>query len=61
MTTERTALIAERDRRIIAEANVAAVTAKASDDRALIAHLKLQIEKLRRVAARSRTSTRSIA
>ena len=44
----KAALLAERDRRILAEANVAAVTAKASADQALIAHLKLQIEKLKR-------------
>src|SRR5579862_5696534 len=44
----KAALIAERDRRIVAEADAAAAKAKASDDRALIAHLKLQIEKLRR-------------
>jgi transposase len=44
----KAALIAERDRRIVAEADAASAKAKASDDRALIAHLKLQIEKLRR-------------
>ena len=44
----KAALIAERDRRIVAEADAASAKAKASDDRALIAHLKLQIEKLKR-------------
>ena len=44
----KTALIAERDRRIVAEADAAIAKAKVSDDQALIAHLKLQIEKLKR-------------
>ena len=44
----RAALIAERGRRIAAEADAVAARAKASNDEALIAHLKLQIEKLRR-------------
>jgi hypothetical protein len=44
----KAALIVERDRRIVAEADAAAAKAKASDDRALIAHLKLEIEKLKR-------------
>jgi len=44
----KAALIAERDRRIVAEADAASAKAKASDDRALIAHLKLEIEKLKR-------------
>src|ERR1700679_70268 len=51
----KAALAAERDRRIIAEAEAAvakadAAVAKArvSDDHALIVHLKLQIEKLKR-------------
>jgi transposase len=44
----KAALLAERDRRIVAEADVATARAKASDDWALIAHLKLQIEKLKR-------------
>ena len=51
----KAALIAERDRRIVAEADAASAKAdaasakaRASDDRALIAHLKLQIEKLKR-------------
>jgi transposase len=51
----KAALVAERDRRIIAEANAvlaqadaAVVKARLSDDQALIAHLKLQIEKLKR-------------
>jgi transposase len=43
-----TALIAERERRLVAEADAVNAKAKASDDRAQIAHLKLQIEKLRR-------------
>jgi transposase len=44
----RAALIAERDRRIFAEADAAAAKAKLSAEEALIAHLKLQIEKLKR-------------
>jgi hypothetical protein len=44
----RAALITERGRRLVAEADAAAAKAKASSDEALIAHLKLQIEKLRR-------------
>ena len=44
----KAALMAERHRRIVAEADAAAAKAKASDDRALIAHLKLTIEKLKR-------------
>ena len=44
----KAALVAERDRRIIAEADAAVAKAKLSDDQALIAHLKLQIEKLKR-------------
>ena len=51
----RAALIAERGRRIVAEADAvaaraeaAAANAKASSTEALIAHMKLQIEKLRR-------------
>jgi transposase len=44
----KAALIAERERRLVAEADAVTAKAKASDDRALIAHLKLQIEKLRR-------------
>ncbi len=44
----RAALIAERGRRIVAEADAAAAKAKVSSAEALIAHLKLQIEKLRR-------------
>src|SRR5476651_324879 len=44
----KAALVAERDRRIIAEADAAVAKAKVSDDQALIAHLKLQIEKLKR-------------
>ena len=44
----KAALVAERDRRIVAEAAAAIAQAKLSDDQALIAHLKLQIEKLKR-------------
>jgi transposase len=51
----KAALAAERDRRIVAEADAAVAKAdaavakaKVSDDQALIAHLKLQIEKLKR-------------
>jgi transposase len=44
----RAALIAERGRRLVAEADAAAAKAKASSDEALIAHLKLPIEKMRR-------------
>ncbi len=42
------ALIAERERAARAEAELAVARAKASDDAALIAHQRLQIEKLRR-------------
>src|SRR5450759_166949 len=51
----KAALVAARDERIAeaaravnAEAELAVARAKASDDQALIAHLKLQIEKLNR-------------
>jgi transposase len=44
----KAALVAERDRRIIAEADAVVANARLSDDQALIAHLKLQIEKLKR-------------
>jgi transposase len=44
----KAALAAERDRRIIAEAGAAVAKAKLSDDAAQIAHLQLQIEKLKR-------------
>ena len=44
----KAALAAERERRIVAEADAAIAKAKVSDDQALIAHLKLQIEKLKR-------------
>jgi transposase len=44
----KAALFAERERRLMAEAEAAAAKARLSDDEALIAHLKLQIEKLRR-------------
>ena len=63
----RAALLAERDRRITAEAKAiaaqaeaAAVKAKVSNAEALIAHLKLQIEKMRRelFGARSERTAR---
>src|SRR5271170_3913060 len=44
----KAALVVERGRRIIAETDAAFAKARASDDQALIAHLKLQIEKLNR-------------
>src|SRR3978361_59797 len=44
----KAALVAERGRRIVAETDAALAKARASDDQALIAHLKLQIEKLNR-------------
>ena len=44
----KAALIAERGRRITAEADAAAAKAKVSSAEALIAHMKLQIAKLRR-------------
>ena len=44
----RALLVAERGRRIAAEANATAAQAKLSADQELIAHLKLQIEKMRR-------------
>jgi transposase len=44
----KAALVVERGRRIVAETEAAVAKAKASDDQALIAHLKLQIEKLNR-------------
>jgi transposase len=44
----KAALVAERAQRVAAEALAAAAQAKISNDQALIAHLKLQIEKLRR-------------
>ena len=51
----RTALVVERERRLAAEADAAAAKARLSDDDALIAHLKLQIEKLRRELFGSRS------
>ena len=51
----RAALVTERERRITAEAEAAAAKAKTSDDEALIAHLKLQIEKMRRELFGSRS------
>ena len=44
----KAALVAERGRRITAEADAAAAKAKVSSAEALIAHMKLQIAKLRR-------------
>jgi transposase len=44
----RALLVAERDRRIVAEADAAVAQARLSADQALIAHLQLQIEKMRR-------------
>ena len=44
----RALLAAERDRRILAEADAAVAHARLSADQALIAHLKLQIEKMKR-------------
>jgi hypothetical protein len=44
----KAALVAERGRRITAEADAAAAQAKVSSAEALIAHMKLQIAKLRR-------------
>src|SRR3954453_6780842 len=44
----RTALLAERARAAQVEAELAVARAKASDDAAVIAHQRLQIEKLRR-------------
>ena len=44
----RAALIAERARAAQAEAELAVARAKASDDADVIAHQRLQIEKLRR-------------
>src|SRR5207342_3250624 len=44
----KAALVIERGRRIVAETDAAFAKARASDDQALIGHLKLQIEKLNR-------------
>jgi transposase len=44
----KAALVAERERRVLAEADAAVAQARLSADQALIAHLKLQIEKMRR-------------
>jgi hypothetical protein len=44
----KAALVAAQERAVAAEAEVATVGAQLSDDRFLIAHLKLQIEKLKR-------------
>jgi hypothetical protein len=46
--TLKAALVIERGKRIVAETDAAFAKARASDDQALIAHLKLQIEKLNR-------------
>ena len=56
----KAALVVERERRLAAEADAAAAKARLSDDDALIAHLKLQIEKLRRelFGARSERTAR---
>jgi transposase len=56
----KAALVVERERRLAAEAGAAAAKARLSDDEALIAHLKLQIEKLRRelFGARSERTAR---
>ncbi len=51
----KAALVIERERRIIAGAEAAAARAKTSDDEALIAHLQLQIEKMRRELFGSRS------
>src|ERR1700682_2526962 len=48
LATAHDKLVAEASRAVCAEANRAVARAKASDDEALIAHLKLQIEKLNR-------------
>ena len=48
VATLKAALVAAQERAVAAEAEVAAVRAQLSDNQALIAHLKLQIEKLRR-------------
>jgi transposase len=44
----KAALVIEHGKRIVAETDAAFAKARASDDQALIAHLKLQIEKLNR-------------
>ena len=56
----KAALVVERERRFAAEADAAMAKARLSDDEALIAHLKLQIEKLRRdlYGARSERTAR---
>src|SRR5919112_2380858 len=51
----RTALLAERARAAQVEAELAVARAKASDDAAVIAHQRLQIEKLRRQLYGSRS------
>ncbi len=51
----KAALVVERERRIMAEAEAAAAKAKTSGNEALIAHLQLQIEKMRRELFGSRS------
>lgn len=51
----KAALVVERERRLMAEAEAAVAKAKMSDDAALIAHLQLQIEKMRRELFGSRS------
>src|ERR1700674_995941 len=48
LATAHDKLVAEASRAVCAQAELAVARAKASDDEALIAHLKLQIEKLNR-------------
>ncbi len=48
LETLKAALVVERERRVLAEADAAIEQAWVSADQALIAHLKLQIEKMRR-------------
>ncbi len=49
VTALKAALVAAQERAAAAEAEVATVRARLSDNQVLIAHLKLQIEKLRRM------------
>ena len=57
----KAALVAERERRLAAEADAAAAKARLSDDQALIAHQKLEIAKLRRELLRSALGAHSAA
>jgi hypothetical protein len=57
----KAALVIERGRRIVAETDAAFAKAGASDDQALIAHLKLQIEKLNRDRYRPRSERTAAA